>query len=88
MEIEVLKDEKNKFEFKLKGEQHTLLNLLSKELFNDKGIEFAGYRIEHPLVDEAIVSVSGKNPKKAVKDAVERIQKQVDDFEAQVKKLK
>jgi len=88
MEIEVLKDEKNKFEFKLKAEQHTLLNLLSKELFNDKGIEFAGYRIEHPLIDEAIVSVSGKNPKKAIKDAIERIQKQVDDFETHVKKLK
>jgi len=57
-------------------------------LFNDKNIDFAGYRVEHPLIDEAIVSVSGKNPKKAVKDAIERIQKQVDDFEAQVKKIK
>ena len=88
MEIEVLKDEKNKFEFKLKDEQHTILNLLSKELFNDKNIEFAGYRVEHPLINEAIVSVSGKNPKKSIKDAITRIQKQVEDFEKQVKKIK
>jgi len=88
MEVEVLKDEKNKFEFKLKGEQHTTLNVLSKELFNDKNIDFAGYRVEHPLIDEAIVSVSGKSPKKSVKDAIARIQKQIDAFGAQIKKIK
>jgi DNA-directed RNA polymerase subunit L len=88
MEIEILKEEKDKIQFKLKDETHTLLNLLSKELFNDKNVEFAGYRVEHPLVNEAIVSVTGKNPRKAIKDAIKRIQKQVDDFQAQVKKLK
>ena len=60
----------------------------SKELFNDKNVEFAGYRVEHPLIDEATVSISAKNPKKAIKDAIKRLQKQVDDFQAQVKKLK
>jgi DNA-directed RNA polymerase subunit L len=88
MEVEILKEEKDKIQFKLKDETHTLLNLLSKELFNDKNVEFAGYRVEHPLVNEAIVSVTGKNPRKAIKDAIKRIQKQVDDFQAQVKKLK
>lgn len=88
MEIEILSEEKNKLQFKLKGETHTLLNLLTKELFNDKNVEFAGYRVEHPLINEAIVSINAKNPKKAIKDAVKRIQKQVDTFQAQVKKIK
>jgi DNA-directed RNA polymerase subunit L len=88
MEVEILKEEKDRLQFKLKDETHTLLNLLSKELFNDKNVEFAGYRVEHPLVNEAIVSVTAKNPRKAIKDAIKRIQKQVDDFQAQVKKLK
>ena len=88
MEIEVLKDEKNKYEVKIKEEQHTILNLLSKELFNDKNIEFAGYKVEHPLINEAILSISGKNPKKSIKDAITRIQKQIDDFEKQVSKIK
>jgi DNA-directed RNA polymerase subunit L len=83
-----MSEEKNKLQFKLKGETHTLLNMLSKELFNDKNVEFAGYRLEHPLINEAIFSVTAKNPKKALKDAVERVQKQVDEFQAQVKKIK
>jgi DNA-directed RNA polymerase subunit L len=87
MEIEILSEEKNKIQFKLKDETHTLLNILTKELFNDKNVEFAGYRMEHPLINEATVSVTAKNPKKSIKDAVKRIQKQVDNFQAQVKKM-
>lgn len=87
MEIEILNEEKGKMEFKLKGETHTLLNMLSKELFNDKNVDFAGYRVDHPLINEATVSVTAKNPKKAIKDAIKRLQKQVDDFQAQIKKL-
>lgn len=88
MEIEIISDEKDKLKFKLKGETHTLLNMLSKELLNDSKVDFAGYNVEHPLIDEATVSVTGKNPKKAIKDAVKRLEKQIDDFQAQVKKIK
>ena len=87
MEIEILEEEKTMLKFKIKGETHTLTNLLKKELFNDNSVEFAGFTIEHPLKGEAIfvVKTVRKNPKKALNDAVERIQKQLADFEAQVK---
>ena len=90
MEIEILEEEKNTVKFKIKGERHTILNLLKKELFEDSSVEFAGYRIDHPLIDEVIFSVTTakKDPKKAVKDAIARIQKQIDDFHEQVKKIK
>ena len=90
MEIEILSDTKTKIKFKVKGETHTILNYLRKELFNDSSVKFAGYTIEHPLINEAIfvVETIRKDPKKTVKDAVSRIQKQLTSFETEVKKLK
>jgi len=89
MEIQVLEDENTKLKFKIIGESHTLANLLKKELFNDKSVEFAGYNIEHPLIKEAIFTVvtTKKSAKKAVHDALERIKESLDEFEAQVKKI-
>ena len=89
MEIQILEEGKTKLKFKIVGQTHTLCNLLRKELFNDKAVEFAGYNVEHPLIGEAVftVSTTKKDPAKAVKDAVDRIREQLSDFEAQAKKL-
>ena len=89
MEIEILEEEKNQLKFKVKGETFTLTNLLKKELFNDSSVEFAGFTVEHPLKDEAVfvISTAKKSPKKAIADAIDRLQKQLDDFEEQVKKI-
>ena len=61
-----------------------------KELFNDSKVDFAGYKIEHPLLNEAIftVTTTGKSPKTTIKSAITRIQKKLSDFEKEVKKLK
>jgi DNA-directed RNA polymerase subunit L len=88
MEVEILKDEKNELQFRLKGETHTVANLLRKELANDSSIEFTGYRVEHPLLNEVIFTIktSRKDPRKAVKDAISKIQDQFGDFESHFKK--
>lgn len=89
MEIQILEEEKNKLKFKVIGETHTLCNALRKELFNDDSVQFAGYTIEHPLIKEAIfvVSTTKKDPKKAVADAIERIQKNLEKLETEIKKI-
>ncbi|MBT3465263.1 DNA-directed RNA polymerase subunit L, partial [archaeon] len=38
MEINVIENKKKRFVFELKGEDHTLCNLLREELWNDKSI--------------------------------------------------
>ena len=92
MEIEILEETKNKINFKVKGEDHTVLNLLKEELWNDKNVKIASYKMEHPLVGipEMTVEVApGSDPKKAISDAVKRLGKTLDkfkdDFKANIK---
>lgn len=90
VKIEVIEEGKNKLKLKIKGETHTILNLIRKELFNDPSIEFAGYKIKHPLKDEAIFTLTTvkKSPKKAIKDAIERLQKTISKLKIEIEKLK
>jgi len=89
MEVQILEEENTKLKFKIIGETYTLCALLKKELFNDKSVEFAGFNVEHPLIKEALftVSTTKKNAKKAVNDAIARIKENLSDFESEVKKI-
>ena len=89
MEIQVLEEENTKLKFKVIGETHTICSLLKKELFNDKAVEFAGYNVEHPLIKEAVftVSTTKKNARKAVNDAISRIKENISDFQSEIKKI-
>ncbi|MBT4351824.1 DNA-directed RNA polymerase subunit L [archaeon] len=89
MEINVIENKKKRFVFELKGEDHTLCNLLREELWNDKSITVSAYNIAHPLVGipKIIVETDGKkDPKKALLDAVTRLKKKNSEFAALVKK--
>ena len=52
MEIKILKEEKNKIEFEIIGEDHTLCNSIRNELWNQDTIDAAAYNIKHPLVSK------------------------------------
>ncbi|MHA1264201.1 MAG: RpoL/Rpb11 RNA polymerase subunit family protein [Candidatus Helarchaeota archaeon] len=82
-QIQVVTDEPTKFEMIVKGEGHTLFNLLRKELFNDPAIDHAGYMIKHPLIKEVRLYVKTKKettPKEAIKNALKRIEAKIDEF--------
>lgn len=51
MEIEILKSQKNELEFRIIGEDDTFANLLRKTLHEDNHVNFAAYRIIHPLTE-------------------------------------
>ncbi len=53
--IEIVKATKNRIEFKLKGEDHTMANLLVKLAIKKPHVTYAAYRVEHPLVGDLIV---------------------------------
>lgn len=90
MEINVLESEKTRLKFELIGKTHTLANILSKELWNDKDIAVAGYTVEHPMKGNAlmIVETHKGDVKKAITAAIARLKKQNKEFVALVKKLK
>lgn len=52
MEIAVLKEDSEGFEVMLKGESHTFPNMLTEFLDRNPMVEYAAYKIEHPLVGE------------------------------------
>ncbi|MBT3394955.1 DNA-directed RNA polymerase subunit L [archaeon] len=88
MEIKILESEKNKIKIELIGEDHTLANIIRKELWNDSHIKVSGYDVKHPQIGSPIliVETDGKeDPKKALLAAVERIQKNNNDLLDQLK---
>jgi DNA-directed RNA polymerase subunit L len=77
-------NEATKLELVLKGEGHTLFNLLRRELFNDPMVIHAGYMIKHPLVKEVrfyVQTKEGSSPKEAVKNALKRLDGKIDEFQ-------
>ena len=75
MEINVIKEDKNKIEVEITGEDHTLCNALRKELWKDKSIKDAAYSIEHPLVSspKILVETEKEDPKKALAKAADSL---------------
>ncbi len=83
MKVKVIEDNKNKLVLEIRGEGHAFCNALKKELWNDKHVKTAAYKIEHPLVGipTMIVETDGKEtPKKALTEAAKRLGKLADNF--------
>lgn len=50
MRLRIIKRSENELEFELEGEEHTFCNPLVKTLLRDNRVEFAAYKISHPLM--------------------------------------
>ncbi|MBS3150217.1 DNA-directed RNA polymerase subunit L [Candidatus Woesearchaeota archaeon] len=88
MEITILNENKEMMEIEIEGEDHTLCNALRSELWNFE-IDAAAYKIEHPLVSDPVLMVSGKNPRGKLVKASESLRKLFkslkDDFNKKIK---
>ena len=83
MKIEVVEEKKNRLVVNFEGANHTVCNILKKELWNDKHIKAAAYSIKHPLigVPQMTVETDGdEKPKDALLSAVQRLKKVNDRF--------
>jgi len=88
MKVNILKDEKDYMEVEIKGEDHTLGNMVRKELWKVSGTKEASYVIKHPLVSSMIFSVrSSSKPKKVFHAANSQIKSKIKEMKALVKKL-
>ena len=90
MDLELIKKDKNSIEFKIKGERHSIPNLLKQKLLEDKDVDFASYKLAHPTDNDALFIVRTKKgkPEKAVKDACDKLTDEFDEFQKEIKKLK
>ena len=85
MELEILKQDKEAIEVQL--DNLTLVEILRVYLNKDSDVKFAAWKREHPT-KKPILSVKAKNPKKAIKDAVSAITRDLDKIEKDFSKLK
>ena len=87
MEINVLKSSKDEIEVEL--DSITIVEILRVYLNKDSAVTFAAWKREHPTKSPVmLVKTKGRTPKKAVEDAVSAIEKDLDKFEENFKKLK
>ncbi|MBU0536093.1 MAG: DNA-directed RNA polymerase subunit L [Nanoarchaeota archaeon] len=88
MELNVLEETKTKLVVEVKGEDSTLMNVLRKELYNDKDVKAAAYSIKHPSigVPALIVETTGKSPRDAITDALKRLKKNLADLDKKIAK--
>jgi DNA-directed RNA polymerase subunit L len=82
MEIKIVELDENYAKLKIKGEDHTFLNLLQHYLLENEHVLFAKYDIPHPLIQEAelIVRTDGMNPMEALRTANEMIISECDSI--------
>ncbi len=78
MEIKITELDDNFARIKIKGEDHTFLNLLQHFLLEVDGVVMTKYDIPHPLIEEAelVVRTEKVSPIEAIKKANEMIIKE------------
>lgn len=74
MEVKVISKSAN--EIRLEINDLTLCEVLRKELWEDKSVTQASYSRKHPTENPVLhLETEGKNAKKALQDAVKRLEK-------------
>jgi len=80
MELKIKKENERELEFEVIKEK-TILNPLKQKLLEYDEVEYAEWRVEHPLISnpEFYVRVKeGSNVKKVVKKAIKELRKDID----------
>ncbi|MBN1133642.1 MAG: DNA-directed RNA polymerase subunit L [Methanosarcinaceae archaeon] len=82
MELKILDKTDNEMHLEIKGESHTLLNMLKSILLEDKRVHTASYDMKHVTISEPVLFVmtDGTDPITVVKDAALTLVSQCDEF--------
>ena len=85
MDIEILENRKDTLKVLVKGESHTLLNVIRENAWA-AGAKNASYIIEHPYLSEPKITVKSNNPKKTLSNAAQLLVDQASDFGKEFKR--
>lgn len=90
MEIVTKKNEKDYLEIELKGEDYGFAQSVKELLLEDKDVEFAACRLDHPQAASPVLMIRTKkgSPFFALKGAVKKLRKQAEDFKDELKSAK
>ena len=85
MEIKVLMDTKE--ELKVQLDNLTIAEILRIYLNKDEAVKFAAWKREHPSKPPVLdIKTQGKTAKKALQDAISKVEKESNKFLAEFKK--
>lgn len=87
MEVEIIKDEKNDLELSINNQ--TVVEIVRSYLNKDDNVKLGAWRKDHyskPL--KLKIKTEGKSAKKALQDAISKIQKDLDKYKEEFKKAK
>ena len=86
MEIKILSQGKDEIEILVKGETHTLMNIIKATLLEDPRVETAFYdvkRLSNSVEREPVLyikTMAGEKPIEILKDVADRIMAMCDEF--------
>ena len=85
MEIKILVNEKNTLEMDMSDVDQSLVQLLAEKLCQDKDVEFASFKVEHPVIGNPKLYVRTKkgDPAKLVLEKLDELKKETADFKKQ-----
>jgi len=87
MEIKILKDEKNELEFQI--DNQTIAEIVRVYLNEDSSVKLGVWKKEHysrPFVLKVVTE--GKTAKKALQDAIAKVEKDLEKYREEFKKAK
>lgn len=86
--MKIAKEEENYIEVLFEGEDRGFPNLLKDTLIENKNVEFAACIVEHPLLTppKLILRTKNKKPIQVLKEAAEKLEKQISQFKAKFEK--
>jgi DNA-directed RNA polymerase subunit L len=79
MELTAIEKGKEKLRVEVRGETHTVLNLIRENAWK-VGARQASYIIQHPYISQPELIISSKNPRKILQDASQRVIDDSRDF--------
>ena len=88
MDINILKDEKDELHIEFSETDEGFLNLLKNAVWQQSGVDFAGFRVEHPETSKPIFIIKGKKAKDIWSSAVETVSEELEKFGKELKKIK
>ncbi|RNI13966.1 DNA-directed RNA polymerase subunit L [Methanohalophilus sp. RSK] len=82
MELKIIEKKDDEIKVEIKGESHTLLNMLKHFLLEDEHVDIASYDMLHVSISEPVfyVRTDGKDPVQAIRDAAVKLTAECDEF--------
>ena len=85
MEVKILLNEKDTVELELVGADQSLAQLMTIKLNEENDVEFASYKVDHPVLGSPRIIVKTKkgDPAKLIISTAEKMKKEIEDFKKQ-----